>query len=372
MKKIFLLFTVSAILAACGGEQDPKAKLAALKTQQAEINQQIEALEKELAISDTTSSKKIKDVIVTTLTPAPFVQYIDVQGTVDADESVDIRPTMMGSVTKIYVNEGDMVKSGQLLAELEHDVYIKQIKSLEPQLSAATDVYNRLKKLWEQKIGTEVQLIQAKAQKESLEKQIESLQEQVELSKIKSPISGTVDFVGLKIGQFATAAAMDPAFRVVNMGKLKVKANIAEAYVSKVKTGNEVTLFIPDLNKTLPSRVSFVAKVIDPLTRSFTTEAALSGENNQYHPNQLAIMKIIAYKNDNAISIPINLVQNSGTEQFVFIATNENGNKVAKKRAVKVGAVYEGNAEILEGLAAGEMIVSTGASDLADGLLINF
>lgn len=372
MKKIFFFLTISAIIAACGGAEDPKAKLAQLKSQQAEINKQIETLEKELALTDSSSNKKIKDVVVSTLNAAPFVQYIDVQGVVDADESVDIRPTMMGSVTKIYVNEGDMVKSGQILAEIEHDVYIKQIKSLEPQLSAATDMYNRLKKLWEQKIGTEVQLIQAKAQKESLEKQIESLQEQVELSKIKSPISGTVDFVSIKIGQFATAAAMEPAFRVVNMGKLKVKANIAEAYVSKVKTGNEVSLFIPDLNKSLNSKVSFVAKVIDPLTRSFVTEASLSGDNNLYHPNQLAIMKIIAYKNDNALVVPINLVQNSGNEQFLFVATYENGNKIARKRAVKVGAVYEGNAEIIEGLAPGEMIVTTGSSDLADGLSINF
>ena len=370
MKKIFALFTAVAILASCG-QPDPKAELAKLRTQQAELSEKIKLLEEQIAATDTTKTGKIKDVIVTAIVPSTFKHFIDVQGVVDADENVSIMPTMAGNVTKIYVNEGDNVKAGQLLAEVDNDIYVKQLNSLQPQLTLATDLFNRQKRLWDQKIGSEVQFLQAKTQKESIEKQIETIQEQIELTRIKSPINGTVDYVGLKLGQLAAPGAM-PAFRVVNMAKLKVSANISETYASKVKKGNAVALFFPDLNKEVPSTVSFAARVIDPMTRTFVTEASLSSAAGEFHPNMIAVLKVIDYQNDKALVVPVNLIQNSEKESFLFVAEEKDGKKVARKRVVTIGSVYNGMAEISSGLNENDLVITTGASDLADGIEIKF
>lgn len=370
MKKIFALFTVAAIIASCG-QPDPKAKLAELKAKEASLKEEIQKLEAEISASDTTKTGKVKDVIVTPVTPGMFTHYIDVQGIVDADENVSVMPQMAGNITKVYVNEGDNVKQGQVLAETDSDIYAKQLNSLQPQLTLATDLFNRQKRLWEQKIGSEVQFLQAKTQKESLEKQIETIQEQIDLTRIKSPINGTVDYVGVKIGQLAVPGAV-PAFRVVNMSSLKVKANISETYASKVKKGNNVAVYFPDLNKEVTSKVSFAARVIDPLTRTFVAEALLNAAEGEFHPNMIAVLKVIDYSNEKVISIPINLIQNSEDGPFIFVATEENGKKIARKRSITVGSTYNGTAEITSGLSAGDLVVTIGASDLADGLEIKF
>lgn len=371
MKKIYFSLIAVLILASCG-KQDPAAQLKALKDQKAAIEAQIAELEKVVADADTTVKQgRVKDVIVTPVATEAFKHYLEIQGVVDADENVNLLPTMAGNITKINVNEGDIVKTGQVLAETDGEIYIRQIKSLEPQLALATDLYNRQQRLWDQKVGSEVQLLQAKTQKESLEKQLETLQEQLDMTRIKSPINGVVDYVGVKIGQFVAPGAM-PAFRVVNMSKLKVKANVAEAYAPSVNKGNEAMIYIPDFGKEIKSKVSFVARVIDPLTRTFVTEVDLTGDNKELHPNMVAVLKITDYQNDNAITVPVNLIQNSETESFVFIAKEKDGKKIAHKAAVKVGKIYEGKAEILEGLAVNDLLITTGASDLAEGLELKY
>jgi len=371
MKKIFSLFVIAAIIASCGGKKDPKTQLAELKAKQAELAEQIKTLEEEIAATDTSASTgKVKDVIVTPITSSVFTHYLDVQGIVDADENVTIMPTMAGNVTKLFVNEGDVVKSGQILAEVDNDIYVKQLNSVQPQLALATEVFNRQQRLWNQKIGSEVQYLQAKTQKESLEKQIETLQEQIELTRIKSPINGTVDNVVLKIGQMAAPGM--PAMRVVNLSKLKVKANISETHAAKVKKGNDVSIFFPDQNKEIASKVTFAAKVIDPMTRTFVTEASINASAAELRPNMIAVLKVVDYRDDNAITIPINLIQNTEKESFVFVGVEEGGKKVARKKVVTVGMVYNGSAEIISGLSTNDKLITTGASDLADGLEIKF
>jgi RND family efflux transporter MFP subunit len=330
-------------------------------------------LEAEIAATDTSAKVvKIKDVKVTAVQPTGFRHYIDIQGAVDAEDNVAVQPLQPGKVMRILVNEGDQVKAGQLLAELEHDIQTKQLNSLQPQLDLAKDMFARQQRLWDQKIGSEMQYLQAKTQKESIEKQMETLQEQIDMSLIKAPIAGTVDHVGLKIGQIAMSMTVEPAFRIVNLSNLKVKGEIAEAYASKVKKGNPVLLHFPDLNKDVTANISFVERVIDPLTRTFTTEANLSGDNSEYHPNQVVILKVVDYENTAAFVIPINSVQNSSTEQFVYIAEQEGDHFIARKRLVQVGNTYDGNAEILAGLNANDQLITSGQFDLADGVQIKF
>jgi len=240
MNKYFFAIIALLFFAACG-QKDPNQELNDLKAQRTEIDARISELEKQLGInSDQERSKKIQ---ITELSPTSFQHYVEIQGTVDAENNVVVAPAIPGIVTKIFVNEGDAVSVGQLLAETDNSAYQAQIAAVRPQLEMATDVYERQRRLWEQKIGSEIQLIQAQTQMDALTKQIAAIEAQIELTKIKSPISGVVDHIGAKVGQFATAQNPDPVFRVINMNSLKVKTEIAESYINKVKKGNKVKVF---------------------------------------------------------------------------------------------------------------------------------
>jgi RND family efflux transporter MFP subunit len=373
MKKFMILALLAVLLASCGGGQDKKAMLEELKSKHSALADEIKALEAEIALTDTTKrASKIKDVLVTEMQPMVFRHYIDVQGKVDADQNVDVQPLMAGKVQRVLVNEGDNVRAGQVLAEIEHDVYTKQLNSLQPQLALAKEMFERQQRLWDQKIGSEMQYLQAKSQKESMELQIETLKEQIDMAIVKAPISGTIDLVGIKVGQLASNMSFVPAFRIVNLSSLKIQGEIAESYASKVHTGNRVKVHFPDLNTDIESKISFVERVIDPMTRSFTAEVALSGENSQYHPNMVAILKVIDYENTNAITLPINVIQSSNNEQFVYVAIIDGNKTVAHKRVITTGNTYDGMAEVLTGLSANDKVVTTGQLDLVDGMLIQF
>lgn len=365
-------FIVTITLAACGGGGgDKKATLDKLKAEYAAIGEQIKTLEAEIAATDTSKTFKTKDVVVTEIQPSPFTHYIDVQGYVDADESVNISPTAPGKVVRVFVDEGDNVSAGQILAELDHDVLDRQLASIKPQYDLSVDVYNRQKRLWDQQIGSEIQLLQAQTQKESLEKQLETIRENIEMYKIKTPIAGTVDFVGIKVGELA-AAGMLPAFSVVNLSGLKVSAEIAESYSAKVKKGNSVKLHFPDLNSDADARITFVERSISPLTRSFKIEADLNGDNSAYHPNMVSVIRIIDYENASALVVPINAVQTVNNENFVYKAVVEGNGAVARKVKVSTGLSYDGKIEILSGLSANDKIVTSGQNDLAEGMHIRF
>ncbi|MBM3448332.1 MAG: efflux RND transporter periplasmic adaptor subunit [Bacteroidetes bacterium] len=367
MKNLFFAAMTLILLAACGSK-DPNQELNDLKSQRTQIDARIAELEKQLGVNpNEVKSKKIQttDVVATN-----FQHYIEIQGTVDAENNVVVAPSIPGIVTKIFVSAGDAVTAGQLLAETDNSAYQAQIAAIRPQLEMAQDVYERQRRLWEQKIGSEIQLIQAQTQMEALKKQIAAVEAQIELTKVKSPISGVIDHIGAKVGQFATAQNPDPSFRVINLASLKMKTEIAESYANKVSKGNKVKIFFPDANQELEANISFIAKFISPLTRTFTAEIGLPSGSEFLRPNMIGVVKIIDYENPNALTVPINIVQNENNQQFVFVAVQENGQLLAKKKMVTVGNVYNGNAEITGGLSLGEKVITTGYADLQDGMAI--
>ncbi len=186
-------------------------------------------------------------------------------------------------------------------------------------MELANLLYEKQQSLWNQSIGTEVQYLQAQNQKESLEKQLNVLQQQYEMSKIKSPINGTVDEVMAKLGEAASPGF--PSFRVVNLSSMKVVADIAENYAGTIKVGDEVTIRFPDANKEIIKKVTAVSQVIDPASRSFQVDIRLGSEEQKYfHPNMVAVLKIRDYSKENSITVPINIVQNSEEGKFVFLA----------------------------------------------------
>ncbi|MDO8970289.1 MAG: efflux RND transporter periplasmic adaptor subunit [Saprospiraceae bacterium] len=358
------------LLAACGGggSKDPAAQLAALKDQKAKLDVQIADLEKQVSATNP-ATKKIRTVGLTEIKIAPFRHYIDLQGKVDADESVMATAKMPGSLKRVLVKNGDNVRKGQLLAELDDAVMVKSLAELEGQLATATDIYNRQKGLWDQKIGTEVAFIQAKSGKESIERSISTIKEQWSMTKIYAPQSGTVDLVLLKQGQ-AIAPGI-PLCNILNLSNLKIKGEVTEAYAAKVKKGDQVQVFFPDMNKEITTRVTYVSKSISPMTRTFVVECALPGGG--YSANQVAVMKIVDYQSANAVSIPVNLIQTAEDGDFVLLA-EKTGEKqaLAKKITVKQGQNYNGQVEILSGLKKGDWVISTGFQDVNNGETVAF
>ena len=367
----FSAFALAVIvLAACGGgaPSDPAAELAALKSQKAELDTKITELEKQVNANNP-ATKKVKIVGLSEIKIAPFRHFIDLQGKVDADQSVMATAKMPGSLKRVLVKNGDNVRQGQLIAEVDDAVMVKSLAELEGQLATATDIYNRQKSLWDQKIGTEVAFIQAKNGKESIERSITTIKEQWGMTKIYAPQSGTVDMVLLKQGQ-AIAPGM-PLCNILNLSNLKIKGEVTEAYAAKVRKGDQVQVFFPDLNKEITTRITYVSKSISPMTRTFIVECALPGDG--YSANQVAVMKIVDYQSPNAIASPVNLIQSADDGDFVLVAEKTTDKQAtAKKVLVKQGQNYNGQTEILSGLKKGDWVISTGFQDVNNGEVVAF
>jgi RND family efflux transporter MFP subunit len=365
MKKIFLIPSVIMFLFACNsGEVNKNAELEELKKQEAEIKAKIASLEAELlSVSDSVPSGIAVSVDV--LIADVFKNYIDIQGLVDADENLSISSEMPGTITKINVKVGDEVKKGQVLAETDARAIIQSISDLQINSDLVNQIYEKQKNLWEQKIGSEIQYLQAKTNKESMQKKMAALQEQLNMSKIVSPINGTLDAVDIKLGQIVAPGM--PSVRIINFSNLKVKADVAESYASKIKKGSEVIVRFPDMNDSLISKVNFVSRSINPNTRTFNVEVLLD-DKKEYHPNMVTRLNINDYQSATpVIVIPVKTIQKDETNSFyVFIAE---GNK-AKKRIVNLGKEYGGKVEVKSGLSENDILVTNGYDIINEGDLI--
>jgi RND family efflux transporter MFP subunit len=366
---IALFLLIIAVSCKPKGNDDPMAKLAALKEQKAAIEAQITALQAEL-VADGTIEKKLHTVGLTELKYSSFAHYIDLQGRVDADESVSATSKIPGALKKIYVKNGDNVHQGQLIAEIEDAVILSSLNEMKGQLQVAEDLYNRQKSLWDQNIGSEVQFIQARNNKESLERSMATLKENWSMTKIYAPTSGTVDNVILNQGE-AIAPGV-PLCIILNLTKLKIKGEVTEAYASKVTKGDQVQVYFPDTEKEITTTVNYVSKSINPVSRTFNVESVLL--KGEYRANQIAVMKIVDYKNPKAIVIPVNLIQSSQDGDFVLVAEKSGVGQEAliKRVVIKEGQNYNGYVEVLSGLKEGDLIVSTGFQDINNGETVAF
>lgn len=367
--KTYSFFITIAFLSACSSSpEDSAARLASLKEQKVKIDAEIATLEQQLG---KTTEQRLRSVALTELKTGLFSHFIDLQGRVDADESVVATSRIPGALTRVLVDNGDYVKKGQLIAVIDDAVILRSLAELEGQLAVATDLYERQKSLWDQKIGSEVQYIQAKNGKESMERSIATLKENWALTKIYAPISGTVDLVMLKPGQAISPGV--PLCNILDLNQLKVKGDVTESYVTKVSKGDEVIVFFPDSKTEIKTHISYVSKSINPVNRTFIVECDLKGKG-EYRANQIAVMKIVDYHNPNAITLPVNLIQRGEDGDFVLVAeSTENPNRVvAKKVLVTQGQNYNGMVEILTGLKDGDRVISTGFQDINNGETVLF
>jgi len=355
-----------------GSLDQKKAKLEELKKQYSKLGTDIRTLEEELAKLDTagTFTDKSKLVAVAPVTSEDFSHYIDLQGKVDADDISYIAPSngMGGVVTAIYIKQGQFVKKGQLVLKMDDKVLQQQKKQLETQLNFAKDIYQRTKNLWEQNIGSEVQLISAKNNVDGLEKQIGTLNEQISLYTVTSPVSGVADLVNVKVGEmFVGANAAGPQIRVVNNSNLKVLTEVPENYINRVRVGSAVIINLPDANKTFNSTVKLSSQLINPNSRTFTIEAAIPG-GGDVRPNTIAAVRIRDYSAPNAIVIPVNLVQTDEKGKYVYVVEKDSkGKSVAVKKPVIPGESYGDKIEIKSGLQQGMILITAGYQSVYDG-----
>lgn len=355
------------MVACSSASKDKATQLEELKSQQTKLTAEIRKLEDELARENPTESKaKSKEVGVIELTPRRFDYYIQTQGAVEAIDNIMISAKTAGNVSQVFSREGDVVTRGQTLAQIDNSITQRGIDELRAALELSKTVYERQKNLWDQKIGTEVQYLQAKNSKESIEKRMATLNEQLDMSRIKSPIDGSIDEVAVKIGQ--NVAPGIPAFRVVSFDKLKMRAAVSETYVTSIKKGNKVVLTFPDINKEIEATVSFVGKTINQLSRTFPVEVALPSYAD-LRPNMTGVLKIIFQTVPDALAVPVNVVQDINGEKIVYIAEISGVKTVAKRRVVEVAGIYGNFAQVI-GLKAGDKVITVGYQGLNDGELI--
>ena len=387
MKNISTLFFLTAltVLVACGGKDNSidgkKAQLEQLKKEALALNATITTLEKELEKQGAGNAQQAVVVTIAPVVAQDFNHYIEIQGKVESESVSFVTPRAGGGQVKaVFVKRGDRVKKGQILLQLDNSL-IKQsvaaatqnIETVKAQAALAKSVYEKQKNLWEQNIGSEIQLLTAKTNAEALGSQLKAALEQLGMAKdqlsytsVRSDVDGVAEEVNVKVGEIFMGPGQ---LKVVNTDRLKLTSQVPENYAGKIKVGTDVSLIFPDLNKSMDTKLTVVGNVIDPLSRSFFVEAKLPIDKN-FRPNQLAQVKIKDYTKKNAISIPINIVQNDDKGKFVYVAATENGKLVARKRPVTIGEFYANSIEILSGINAGEQVVTEGYQSLFDGQLL--
>ena len=364
--KYFAFLSISLALAACSppGEE---AQLARLEMQREALTEKIEALKAEIALKARPhqTPEKIMDVRISLLEKGLFQHFIQVQGTIESDNNILVAPMSSGVVKKIHTTNGKKVTKGQLLAELDGTILESSIAEVENGLKLANTIFERQQRLWDKKIGSEIEFLQAKTNKEGLEKRLATLKEQLKLTKIFSPISGTVDGVFIKEGEMG-AAGMG-AFRVVQLANLKIKVDLSEIYISRINKNDKVHVRIPVIGKEFDLSVNTVSQVINPDDRTFQIEVNIPKTAEDIKPNMLAVLIINDYSNPEALTVPVNIVQETDAEKFLFVASEASGEWTAYKRVVTTGKDHEGRVEILSGMQEGEHVVTVGYQNLSDG-----
>lgn len=388
--KATLLITVFVALASCGAKSDKseltqkKVKLEKLKKQEASIAAEIKTLEADIVKLDTSAKKpeEAKLVLLDTVQHENFTHYIDLQGRIDAENISFIAPRgAPAQVKAVYVKQGDIVRKGQLLLKLDDAVIRQQVVTAKQsmaatknQLELAQNVYQRTKNLWEQHIGTEVQLMKAQTDVDVLGNQLKTqqqslrtAQEQLATTNVVSDVSGIADIVTVHVGEMFPSAT--GVIKIVNSDKLKVITDIPENYLARVQKGTPILISVPDVNKTYKSTISVISQSIGSASRSFTAEAKIPSDKS-LKPNLSATVRIQDYTVPNAITVPVSTIQTDEKGKFILVAAKEGGKMIARKRQVQVGELYGDRLEVRSGLNEGDIVITEGFQGLYDGQLV--
>lgn len=379
MNKLFqLTMTVlmTVILFACGGGggdelTEKKAQLEKLRSQYFDLKAQIASLETEIQGIDPDYNKG-NTILISTLTvnKTPFEHKVEVRGAVASRKNIVVSAETMGRIESINVTEGQSIKKGALLMKLDADILENNIAEVETQLELAEAVYVRQKNLWDQNIGTEIQFLQAKNSKESLERRLSTLKSQLRQSYVRSPFAGVADYIPVREGEMAQPGM--PLARIVNQREMYIKADVSEALLGKFQTGDAAEVFLPAQDLRLMSKVTAVGQVINEDNRTFSVEIALPADADvRFKPNQVTILNLTDYFQEEAVSVPTRLVQADDKGNFVYGLATEEGKKVARKIRIKTGKSFKSQTEILSGLKGSETLIDNGYRDVNEGVEVS-
>jgi len=379
MKTKIILFILTIFWISCGKQVEVNAGLDAklkeletLKQQHAAISAKMDSVQAEIIRLDPSRGIRPKLVTTATITPEGFNHYIDLQGTVSSTNSSYVAPRngMGGYVKQVYVKAGQSVKKGQLLLKLDDQVLRQGIETTRTQLALAKNVYDRTKNLWDQNIGTEVQLLSAKTNMETLENQIKLQEEQLKTYLVYADQNGIADIVNIKVGELFTGmSAAGPQIQIVNNSKLSVNIEIPENYTGKIKQGATVMVEIPAVGKTFKASIDRLSQSINPSSRGFTAECNIPATAG-VKPNMSAYTKILNHSNSKAMVIPVNIIQSDEKGKYVYVLVSKDGKNIAAKKSVVIGQLYDDNIEILNGLNAGDAVIIQGYQNLYEGQVV--
>ncbi|MFV7234020.1 efflux RND transporter periplasmic adaptor subunit [Flavobacterium sp. ZB4R12] len=379
MSKRILLFTaLSIFLFSCSNKENntdtdtliASKNLASIKAKRAELQTQITKLDEAIASLDTKVEEAL--VSVTTVKDTVFSHYLEVQGNVETKENLIIYPQFSGILTSLNVVAGQKVSKGQLLGMIDDGGLSQQLAQAQSQLTLAKTTFERQKRLWDQKIGSEIQYLQAQTNMVSQQKMVSQIKAQLAKTRIVAPFSGVIDETLIERGQ--VVAPGQGLMRIVNLNNMYVSTSVPETYIGKLKVGTSVDVYLTSLDKNYPGKIRQVANNINPNNRTFTIEVSVPNKENLLRPNQVAKLRIVDYTAKNAIVVPTNVVQeDGGKNKFVFIVTNTKGTTgIAKKVLVELGQSSNNVTEILSGLSADDIIVTEGVNTISDGMKLNF
>jgi membrane fusion protein, multidrug efflux system len=379
MKQLFLLATISILLFSCGKKDETniddliKSKdLVNIKAKRDILQADLAKLETAIGTLDT---KKAEEALVSVMTvkDTVFNHFLEVQGNVETKENILIQPEMPGTLVTLNVKAGQRVLKGQTLGRTDDAGMSQQLAAMENQYSLAKTTFERQKNLWDQKIGSEIQFLQAQTQMVGAQKAVLQMKAQLSKTLIKAPFTGVIDEVFVERGQ-VVAPSMQGLMRIVNLSNMYVSTEVPETYIGKLKVGTVVNVGLSSLGKTYTGRVRQVGNNINPTNRSFGIEVGVPNPQGLLRPNQVAKLQIIDYTNKNAIAIPTNAILSNGDgTKYVYTAENSNGKTGTAKKVIITTGQSSGNVtEILSGLDAKDIIVTEGLNTIAEGTKLNF
>ena len=372
--KLTALIAILGLLQACGGNPEDleakKAKLSELRTQASELKAQIRQLEDEITTLDPEFGKNANNIILITTTelkPSTFEHKIEVRGTVESRKNVMVSAETAGRIESIKVKEGQSVKKGQVMLVLDASIVRNNIEELKTALDLAKIVFERQSNLWNKKIGTEIQYLEAKNRKEAIERQLATAQSMLDQSIVTAPFSGSIDEVPVKVGEMASPGL--PLLRIVNPNEMYIKADISENYIGKFRKGETADIHFPSLDQYTTSTISSVSRVINRENRTFEVEIDLPNVDFEVRPNQVCVLNMRDYLNETALVVPTKLIQRDDKGTFLYgTAKNEEENLIARKLHVTTGLSYDSHTEIIAGLDGNEEVIDRGFRDLTEGV----
>ncbi|MDD2985469.1 efflux RND transporter periplasmic adaptor subunit [Flavobacterium sp.] len=384
MKKILTLTVLSLLVLSCSGDNKKENIDAVIKSNDLNkikasrkiVHEEYEKIAAELAkldlaIADLDPNKKVPLVRTIVVKDSLFKHYIEIQGNVETKENIMISPEYSGVLTQVNVKAGQRVSKGQVLARIDDGGMGSQLAQAETQLALAKTTFEKQKNLWDQKIGSEIQFLQAKTSMESQQKAVAQIKSQLNKTLVLAPFNGTIDDVLIEKGK-VVAPGMD-LFRIVNLNNMYVSANVPENYIEQLKLGAIVEVNMNSIGKTYQGKVRQIGNYINPNNRTFSIEIALPNPDNLLRPNQVAILKIEDYTNPKAIILPENIIQETADGSkiiYVIDQTKSDKNTVAIQKTIEIGYASGANVEVKSGLKTGETVITDGAKALKDGAVV--